>query len=374
MKGGIIDRKTYSSMTLEQRTQKLCLALGASPEELEALASPDIKSQDKFIEAAVFLYRRLRDLGYEKVFALSHITSGILSLILCPQADFEDSELRTARAISDMFKVEEYVAGDQTFVAITAPQVLRIKAFEEVEGRPLVLNAAKAKKVWGQDVQFSYFDLIRGIKLPNQLTVYESAFIGMIFAQPTIQEKKYSISIWGKRRGREDLVTLMAQMSEKIFNINNNSNRGNGSRQPHPYMYMNSQAVYTWFVNVLGLQKDMNERAFPDFTKLMGKSESDPRPLEEAFLYGLLARRGVIYGKKGLYLVFRATNGIDFLKRLKELSEKVGLYPHLMENDRKLYYRATDVQKIRASTVFDNGFLYAHRGGFFNPAHLRRLK
>lgn len=365
MRNRLFRRKSLSLMSLEERTAALCKTLGVSPSQLSEMAHIGDDQRNEILNAAILVYHRLREQGYEKSFALSHITSGILGLILYPDIPPNQAESRAASNIHFLFSKDRSQIRQDTGVDITSTEVLRVKAFSHVEDRELIINAVRSREVWGNEVRFSSTDLIRGIKLPVILTPYEAAFLGVIYSGASIYPEKCSVRLYGSGK-EKDLFTIVREMSNSVLNIDlNNSASSN--------VFLTSMAVYEWLVKVLGLSKGMGERKAPDFSRLPRDERTDVKQLYEAFLYGILARKGRIYKRKQPYMTIKMNKSVAFLKQVKELSEMLGLSPSLYDDYGSLHFGVKDIEKIRGSQLFSGAFHYKNTGGFFNPLHIQHL-
>ncbi|MBI2101384.1 hypothetical protein HYT53_02130 [Candidatus Woesearchaeota archaeon] len=369
MKSRLVDKASLP-LSLEERTAVLCSKLRVGRGKLHEFSGAGGIGREDLINAAVFLYSRLKYLGYSKASALSHITSGILGLLIFPDKDMLEADLSAARAINESFRNERNELEAEIGFSVTAPEILRIETFRYAEGKELKLNAVEARNRWGQNVEFSSYDLIRGIKLPMEITPYEAAFLGAIYPQMSIVGHKNTMRMYGNGGKNMELFELLKIMSKGMFNIQSNHNNSSN-------LFLSSRALYTWFTEILGLKKELDERSFPEFNEICsGKTAAAS---EESFLYGLIARRALMYNQKTDYYFVINSASRQFLMRVKSLSEKYELEPHLMlENGGvrgRLIYHAKDVGTIEKANVLKGSLPTgaAYKGGFFNPSHVAKL-
>ncbi|MBS3101068.1 hypothetical protein J4204_02965 [Candidatus Woesearchaeota archaeon] len=371
MKSRLIDMASFSKLSLEERTAVLCSKLRVGRGELHEFSSAGGVGREDLIEAAVFLYLRLKFLGYSKASALSHITSGILGLVIFPNNNVLEAGSSAATAINKSFRNERNELEEEIGFSVTAPEILRIETFRYAENKELRINAVGARRRWGTKVEFSSYDLIRGIKLPMQITPYETAFLGAIYPQMSFVEHKNTVRMYDKDGKNRGLFKLLKIMSKDMFNIQNNNNNSSN-------LFLSSRAVYTWLTEILGLKKELDGRIFPEFNEICGSKTAAAS--EESFLYGLIARRALMYRqRKSPHFVINSSSRL-FLTRVKDLSEKYELRPHLMTEDDgggrgRLIYCAADVQTIEKANVLKGSLPTdaAYKGGFFNPSHVANL-
>lgn len=360
----ITNRKEFLSKSLEERISLFKDKFRISDKELEEIRIKSDKEQ--ILELSSLIYSKLREQGFDKNYCLSHITSGILAIVLNDDENLKDAEKNIAKKIDYHFKEEKEYLELRLGISLTAPQVIRMDVFEKQEGREIYLNADISRKVWGDCVKYSYNDFIRGIKIPTEIGRDETIYFGVIFPGASFVSKKNSIRLYGSKREKDFFSKVIIDMVNEMFNVNGKSRKDPDS------VVINSQAIYSWFINYINIVEDIRERKIIDF-------DSIPLyiPLEEAkelFLYGIIARKARIYPSKNTkYFVINLKKNIIFLKAIKELSEQLGYTPYLMEWQGRLIFHSDDLEKIKNSSLL-NGFKYNHIGGFINPYHINQLK
>jgi hypothetical protein len=377
MYGGMVDRKIFSTLGLEERMHLFRKTAGISEEDVRGVQSVT-EEREQLLKASSLIYRCAKEHGYEKSQALGHITGGTLAMLLGCTDDFSECERAIGQSIYENFASDKQDFESERAVELNAPEALRIIVFQQEEGRDLMLNAEVAGRVYGDAVKFSYNDLVRGIRVPSTIGIDEALYLGIIYAGSKIEhgskkQERYSLRLYGSERDASLLGLVNSYFHPTLFNAHNPEPRADNT-------VLNSKAVYTWFEHCFGLSHSIDDRRLPDydgspFNGTVTKKEPD-KSLKQAFLYGILARkarfRSLVRGS--FFAEINLRNNVPFLGDLQRLSTELGYEPRLDEKQGRLTLHSADVEKLCHDDALQGKVPFDTYGAFFSPEHIRQLR
>ncbi|GEM_PF-4696737 len=362
----VIEIGKLKDMGLEGRANYLASCLGIEVENLIRLQSLNGNLREDILNASTFLYNSLVSQGHEKQFALSHISSGILGALIFPKEDLSKSQLSAAHAMDEQFGDSRDELSDSLGVDLTSSEIVRMKVAERSDGKRQVSSAVRASRIWAGKVKYSYYDLIRSIKVPLKLGILEAFYLGAVYPEFSAVSKKYSIRMSARREGREEFLGIMSGISQLLFNI-----------QPGPdktSLNLNSKAVYSWLFEVVGINELCQGSISKKFEELKRYGAVPAEQLMQAFVYGVLARKGNIrYIRNNQYLTMSNRENPLLLWNIQSISKLIGLNPGLVNGHGILNYNWRDIKAVASSEIFDRAFPYNHLGAFVNPSHIKAL-
>lgn len=344
--------------SLDERVTLIAENLGVSDSSITQFHDSNNPTYQKILDAAEFIYTALKKKGLNKHEAMAQITSGTLATFLYPDDNLSKAANKTASIINIEFTEDMQAYGQKLQVELTSTEMVRINIFENVEDRLLEPNSAQARSAWGESVKFSYQDLIRGTRIPQQIDNEVAFLLGAVFyGARQIVPQKFSFRLSDKGGKNKNYFGNLASLIEKHFTIvPTNQDK----------LHISSRGIYTWVESL----KNAND-LFPNFYRCDTPSPTNSEELEKAFLYGSIATRGRFAGKDSIIKI-SSSKDLTYLVELQELANRVGFQPSIYEKDRTLYFGAKDVSKIRNSPLFENSEVL-HVGGFVNPKHIEFL-
>ncbi len=378
-----IDRKEFLPLNIEDRLSLFCKSLNISVKESETALNTHNK-KERILNSAELIYCKARALGYDKSQSLAHITSGILGIFLGKHEDLIQSENELSTQIHHYFRSDRDHFQEQFQVNINVPESLRINVFQKAEDKDILLNSQKACKVYGNNVNFSYIDLIRGVKVPTAVGFDESVYLGMLYAGAKLEKSKNSIRFYGSEK-EEDLFKIVNRYFHRnLFNISsrNGNNNHPAQKQRKVSTSINSQAVFTWLKYCTGMADSIRERRLPRKGKAITVFDYDKLQMAEplnilnhGFFYGFLARKARLRKiKSGYNIDINLRRGMPLLEDMKIFSNMLGYGPEIYQKQCRLRYSRQDFIRLSTANLLNfKKFPYDALGGLFNPEHIRAI-
>lgn len=260
-------------------------------------------------------------------------------------------------------------------VEVTAPQMMRMEIFEEIEKRKVTMNAFSAKNVWGDKIRFSYMDLIRGIKVPLTLDYLTSFLITTLMHKDDKNRTTKKIQFKPNDKNREYFDTVIFPMVYDHFNLGVNT-----GHKPRPLSFKNtgisitSPAITTFIDTLCSEGHDL-----PNFEKINEQCELNQksmRDIHESAFYAVINREGRVITPLGRkqYILISKRHNLAYLEELQKLAEQLGYRTEIHRTKGALYVPSETVKKLAETDYFQRrGFEYKTLGAFVNPHLIKQL-
>lgn len=230
-----------------------------------------------------------------------------------------------------------------------------------------------------KNIQFSRYDIGRGIILPEELTLDLAELIGIVFGDGSIYMKnnRYELCIYGDiKEDSEYHREHIKELIKKLFNVEPKTKEHHFKRSNVLRTKIESKAIISFLVKVLGLPSGKKENIIiPNFISNSNKE------IICSFLRGLADTDFTIkfktrYGKKNYYpIIIGNFSGGGFVKQLKVLLKKVGFHSHI-ENRKKYNKEYKKTYQFHAINVVGkkNTEKWMQNIGFTNKRHSMRYR
>ena len=185
----LIEPKDLAGMDLDERVGHFSDVLGIPHENLYECSyrNTALPIEKRLEKLSLLIYQTLVKQKHEKYFALSHITHGILGLILCEETevDWDKSPGRCLyKVIAREYANEWKDLVKETGTDLSIISGLRKWVFEHGRnGRKAKFhtNVEAAISNWGEEISYSKFDLVKGVKLPDFIDADLAFFLGVAY-------------------------------------------------------------------------------------------------------------------------------------------------------------------------------------------------
>ncbi len=361
--------------------------------------------------AAKLIYKKLINEGYDTFYALENINPTSLATLLSDNEDFELSKKQISNGIHHFYKedrdnlrgkniLEDSNVGiNETKVSnvkinnldINSTTALRIKVYHDIEDIDLTINSSESKKIWGEEIGFSGYDLMRGIKIPK-VNLEFAILIGLInltgSIPPSIKKEDKPDGIHSKVYNEEELnilenekdsdknggyrVRLSYMTSTKKGIIGKQDVLYNETILPlirkvfNLYTYkdpttkgsidINSKAIWSVFMKVLSMGRKIEERKLITANDIPKTAvDCEIKDLEMGLYIGQLAGKLRIITDKG-YPVgnINMQNNEQLLLQLEKYSKQMGYPGNLRLNNTRIGYTKEVVGKMLESDFLKN--------------------
>lgn len=368
--------KDLKGKNLDDRVGFLKNSLHLTNTEIDGLThstNPELYSIEK---ASSLIYKAARRMGMSKRHSLSLITASLVCSLVHSNNDYENSSSETAKIISYGYNFERDQLNAQFGVEVNSTSLLRKLVYERFEKKPLELNLIAAVKAWGNKINFSDNDQLRGLKLPR-IGVEQALLLGYltlggsIVAMPV--KADYSVNVNVPISERELFDSTLVPIIQKSFNM-----LANGDRIPKKNVVsLNSQGLYSFFKNVLGYSPLLEKRKLLDWSVIPESVMDDELSvLQKAYFVGVLAKKFRVNPYKEYFV------GQMDLRHNPELLQDVSAQANRQEYLTTLISKGTRIRfgKEVVPKLFEDAFGdeylsdYPHKGIILNPAEYTKYK
>lgn len=374
MKSKVIQSKKYNGLSLVERATKLFIDIHANEDDIRCVI--DLSNErEQILVLASLIYNKIKDEN-GKAFALSHITSGTLAYVFGAKEDNSRAQKNFASKLGKIFVAERKFYSRKYDIDFTASEVVRLITFENNEGRKFPLNAKVAREQWGDKVEFSYSDLIRGVRVPSMIDDYVATYLGMLTIGASMYSKnRYRIYFNQLNEGASLYDKVISKLNKQLFNIN----CSNGENSDFEFY---SKAIYTWLTNCIGMEPRLKDRTLIKFKNLDNLAH-DEKILNDCLFSGIVAKAAHLYEKKeGFEFKIYSHKNKKLLRQIKDLvkDDLTQKYNPDMppESGRGVFtFNYEDFYKfLKNKTLYDFNLRYIHLnlGGFINPDHIDQIR
>jgi hypothetical protein len=358
-------------LSLEERALAMAEAFGIESQRLLHFSylNQELSPGEKVIGLATEVYKGIVGRGEGEDVALAHITYDMLRLMLTePRAGITGVgrlNLLIRRECAEELKILNNTKSARLITALR-------KKIAESQGSTFSLNATPAEQSW-EGITFSNFDILDGVRLPTLIRADTAFLLGYLF-----------YSAFRPERNRIDISTageqdqFFSSLINNIFNDNFGFYMTRGvQRERVFYHYCTSKALATW-LQAIGFEKGgIKERQRINFAMLPRENVFDYEGAREAFLYGMIAKRGSLYPlATGFTLNLQVAKAApEVTAYINALCEGLGFKTSCFEKKGQVYFCKDDCYRLVDSTLLsENGFKYEHRGAFVLPNHLSMIQ
>lgn len=382
----LVKPKDLADRSLEERIDFIQEKIGLSDEDIENIQTHKSKelnhnTYDTIIEASEIIYSVMKEQGHSKQFSLTHLTGSIIAPLILKEENHRKSTSIINNIILKNLKSEREELSKTYNCKISTPTILRKNIFEQIEGKPFLINAEESKKIYGPKVKFSDFDLLRGIKLPK-LGIKEGILMGLLTSAGALEyhsAKRTHKIVFGfsKQRDNEFYMETIYPIIQNSFQIY--TEQSQKEKEFMRRIEINSSAAYSLFKDYLGMSHTLKNRRLIDFSKLPSTIfKEDKHDVQKAYFSGILAGKFRINTYNGKY---QAQGGINnqenpqLLKDIQKLASKYEIQSKLVNNNTRLAFSIKSTEKILKDTFYKNKKIdFTYKGLLINNYEINKLK
>ena len=376
----LIVPKDLAGMNLDERVQHFNDKLGIPHQELYQCSyrNAALPIEIRLEKLSFLIYETLVQQNHEKYFALSHITHGILGLILCEETeiDWDKGPGRCLyRVIAREYSGEWKKLVEETGVELSVISGLRKWVFEHASnGKKAKFkpNVGTAVETWG-DLPYSKFDLVKGVKLPDFIDADLAFFLGVAYFG-RFDTMLSGISLSFKDAHKPLFDRVVAPIAEDKFNL---KLKLRPMRERGFEYYTHSMLVSSWLASYFDYDTNIVFRQTAKLDEIPEENMIDRDAAKEIFLYGIVARRGRI--DKLRYNSFRMLLSVgvsapEATEYVGELAKSLGYTCSYNLDNGIVYFTQGDCRKILGSKLLDKyKFSYPHMGGYVHPVQMGKI-
>jgi hypothetical protein len=381
MTKNLVARITTKSLEPEERTELLLKTYSIKPRELEEIKPRENGKKrdglkDYYINLAALIFKKTRDKGKTKEYALAQITQGNLALAINYKDELELNERVVGGEISrcfreDKLKEEKRLREQGCKAKLNNMHIIRKLAYKKATRKTLEANVEETLKAWGKGINFSRNDLLFGTNIPPKITSTIAFVLGVYHAKGSLD--RYSLNLSGEgdniRTIGEDegfFEKVLSPITKTLFKINGHTNFERGR------IHIESEAHSSWLRKI-----GYGRKYFPNWKKIPAKNrqrkESDLRLYDRAFFLGMLAGTARTATDTAAYpfTVYDSEKAGQFAS----LANKLGYQVNYDKRRKRAYINREGVEKIMKERfeIKANGLEFERTGGFYNPAHIKFL-
>ena len=380
----LVKPKDLTELNLDERIDFIQEKINLKEEDMVLIETfkenPNYTLFDATMEVSEIIYKTMVENGYSKRYSLTHLTGSIIAPLITKEQDHRIASSLINNTILKHFKNEREELSKNYCCKVSTPTILRKTIFEEIEGKPFLLNIEESKKLYGEKIKFSDFDLLRGIKLPK-IGIEEAILLGIATTAGSLDHSKTKSThnvVFGfsKKRDDEFYTQTVQKIIENSFQIYNETTQIGKNLKRR--IELSSTAIHSLFKDYLGMSEKLKDRRTINISKLPTKIlKENKRTIEVAYLSGLLSGKLRINKNNAKGRPQGGINSIDnpsLLYDIQKLTDKYNIETIIVNNNTRLAFNPEAMKKIINNKFYKNkNFDYEYKGLLLNLHKIKKL-